>query len=79
MQTQNGQPSEKGSAQPTDPAFMSEALMASLRELILSFDHREMVEALKLVHDTTLYFSDITLEEKGEIGAFSVNDLVGGH
>ena len=54
---------------------MPEALMASLRDLILSFDPREMAEALRLVHDITLYFSDITLEEKEKSALFQLKVL----
>ena len=75
MQTPKGQPREKCSSQPTDPVIMPEDLIASLRELILSFDHREMAEALRLVHDTTLYFSDITLEEKEKSALFQLKIL----
>ena len=58
-----------------DPIIMSEALMVSLRDLILSFDHREMAESLRLVHDTTFYFSDITLEEKEKSALFQLKVL----
>ena len=54
---------------------MSAALMASLRDLIFSFDHPEMAEALQLVHDITLYFSDITLEEKEKSALFQLKIL----
>ena len=74
MLTQNGQSGENASP-PHDPVIMSEALMASLRDLILSFDHREMAEALRLVHDITLYFSDITLEEKEKSALFQLKVL----
>ena len=74
MLTQNGQPGEN-SSQPSNSVIMSEALMASLRDLILSFDHREMAEALRLVHDTTLYFSDIVLEEKEKLALFQLKIL----
>ena len=74
MQTQNGQTGENASPS-HDPVIMSEALMASLRDLILSFDHREMAEALRMVHDITLYFSDITLEEKEKSALFQLKVL----
>ena len=76
MLNSNGQSGENTSPL-HDPVIMSEALMASLRDLILSFDHREMAEALRLVHDITLYFSDITLGGKGEVSAFSAKGPVG--
>ena len=54
---------------------MSEPLIQSLRDLILSFGHREMAEALRLVHDTTLYFSGITLEEREKSALFELKIL----
>ena len=74
MQTLNSQSPENSSPN-EDSVIMSKPLIQSLRDLILSFDHREMAEALRLVHDTTLYFSDITLEEKEKSALFELKIL----
>ena len=74
MQTPNGQSPENPSLN-EDSVIMSEPLIQSLRDLILSFDHREMAEALRLVHDITLYSSDITLEEKEKSALFQLKIL----
>ena len=74
MQTPNGQPCEV-SSQTSESVIMSESLIQSLRDLILSFDHKEMAEALRLVHDITLYFSDIILEEKEKSALFQLKIL----
>ena len=54
---------------------MPESLIQSLRDLILSFDHWEMAEDLPLVHDITLYSSDIVLEEKDKSALFQLKIL----
>ena len=53
MQTPNGQ-SPENFLPNEDSVIMSEPLIQSLRDLILSFGHREMAEALRLVHDIIL-------------------------